>query len=181
MFWALASVVTLCGAIFVVSLLLNLVVGTTPRTGIDTRSASASPTYPPFAGVVQTETPEVATPGYSPILTSTPAQPQASSTEPAAPPTASLTAISTATIEATASPTAAVAVNPTVQGLVPAKVVRVVDGDTLDVKIGGQTSRVRIIGVNAPEVSGTVMCYGAEATIKTRQLVDSVGGEVLLE
>lgn len=184
MFWALASVVTLCAVIITVPLLLSLAAGTTPRTGIDTRSAStspapkASPTFPPFAGVVQTETPEVATPGYYPTPT---AQPSRSPTESAAPPTASLTAMPTATIQATASPTSAPAVTPTVQALVPAKVVRVVDGDTLDVKIGGQTSRVRIIGVDAPETYGTVMCYGAEATAKTQQMVDSVGGEVLLE
>src|SRR5262245_60492734 len=32
-----------------------------------------------------------------------------------------------------------------------AKVVKVIDGDTIDVALNGQTTRVRLIGINTPE------------------------------
>lgn len=66
-----------------------------------------------------------------------------------------------------------------------AQVVEVVDGDTLKVSIGGgPTQTVRIIGVDTPETKDPrqpVMCYGAEATAKTQELVDVAGGHVQLE
>ena len=37
--------------------------------------------------------------------------------------------------------------------LIPASVVRVVDGDTLEIRAGSRTERVRLIGVDAPESS----------------------------
>ncbi len=43
----------------------------------------------------------------------------------------------------------------------PAELVAVVDGDTLDVRLGGVVERVRLIGVNAPERDE---CFYAEAT-----------------
>lgn len=49
-------------------------------------------------------------------------------------------------------------------------VVSVVDGDTLDVRIDGQTYRVRLIGVDTPEVHGQVECYGREASDRTKAL-----------
>lgn len=64
------------------------------------------------------------------------------------------------------------------------QVTRVIDGDTLDVAVGGETLRVRIIGVDTPETkdpNSPVMCYGAEATAKTQELVDRAGGNVILE
>ena len=43
-----------------------------------------------------------------------------------------------------------------------AEVVRVVDGDT--VELGGGIGKVRLIGVDTPEVYGGVECYGREAS-----------------
>ncbi|HMT61320.1 MAG TPA: thermonuclease family protein, partial [Microthrixaceae bacterium] len=48
-----------------------------------------------------------------------------------------------------------------------ATVVRVVDGDTIVVDLGGQTERVRLIGVNTPETVDPrvpVQCFGREAS-----------------
>ena len=53
-----------------------------------------------------------------------------------------------------------------------AKVTRVIDGDTIEIE-GGQ--RVRYIGVNTPETVDprtTVQCFGKEASIKNRELVE---------
>jgi uncharacterized repeat protein (TIGR01451 family) len=47
------------------------------------------------------------------------------------------------------------------------KVTRVIDGDTLQVKIGKRTERVRLIGIDAPETSA---CYAGEATRAARLL-----------
>ncbi len=49
-----------------------------------------------------------------------------------------------------------------------AQVVRIVDGDTIDVQIGGQTLRVRYIGMNTPE---TGQPCAAEATNYNAELV----------
>jgi endonuclease YncB( thermonuclease family) len=56
-----------------------------------------------------------------------------------------------------------------------ATVVRVIDGDTIDVRINGQEDRVRYVGVNTPERDEA--CY-AEATAANRALVE--GREVIL-
>ena len=50
------------------------------------------------------------------------------------------------------------------------RVVSIVDGDTIKVRIGGKTETVRLIGVDAPETKkpGTpVQCWGVEATKAT--------------
>ncbi len=59
------------------------------------------------------------------------------------------------------------------------KVTRVIDGDTIEIE-GGQ--RVRYIGINTPETVDPrtpVQCFGKEASIKNRQLVE--GKTVKLE
>jgi micrococcal nuclease len=51
---------------------------------------------------------------------------------------------------------------------------RVVDGDTIDVTIGGQPERVRLIGIDTPETkkeNTPVQCYGPEATTFTESLL----------
>ncbi|QEC47510.1 thermonuclease family protein [Baekduia soli] len=56
-----------------------------------------------------------------------------------------------------------------------AQVARVVDGDTLLVRVGGARERVRLIGIDTPESvkPGTpVQCYGREASAATRRLLD---------
>ena len=49
-----------------------------------------------------------------------------------------------------------------------ATVKHVVDGDTIDIAIGGNTERVRLIGVNTPETKHPtkgVECFGPEASV----------------
>ena len=58
-----------------------------------------------------------------------------------------------------------------------------VDGDTIDVEIGGRTERVRLIGIDTPETKqpdSPVECYGPEASAFTAGLLP-VGTEVLVE
>jgi micrococcal nuclease len=47
----------------------------------------------------------------------------------------------------------------------------VIDGDTIRVRLDGRDQRVRLIGVNTPEVDwygGRAECYGSEAALYTR-------------
>jgi endonuclease YncB( thermonuclease family) len=57
---------------------------------------------------------------------------------------------------------------PMPQGAREARVVRVVDGDTLVLTRLGSS---RLIGVDAPEVRGRTECFAAEATAFVRRLV----------
>src|SRR5689334_4575454 len=55
-----------------------------------------------------------------------------------------------------------------------ASVVKVVDGDTIDISLNGQTSRVRMIGINTPESVDprrNVQCFGTEASNRLKQLL----------
>jgi micrococcal nuclease len=55
-----------------------------------------------------------------------------------------------------------------------ATVVRVVDGDTLVVDVGGREERVRLIGIDTPESVAPgrpVECFGAEASHRLAELV----------
>lgn len=55
------------------------------------------------------------------------------------------------------------------------RVVRVVDGDTIIVRLGGADERVRYIGMDTPETvkPGTpVQCYGKRASAENHHLVD---------
>jgi micrococcal nuclease len=55
-----------------------------------------------------------------------------------------------------------------------ATVVRVVDGDTVRVKLGGAEERVRLIGVDTPEThgpGGLRECFGQEATTQMQHLL----------
>ena len=55
-----------------------------------------------------------------------------------------------------------------------ATVKRVVDGDTIEIAIGGKTERVRLIVVDTPETKNPtkgVECYGPEASAYTEQLL----------
>lgn len=56
-----------------------------------------------------------------------------------------------------------------------AEVVRIVDGDTIIVELGGQEERVRYIGIDAPESvqpEQPVECFGPEASDANAELVD---------
>lgn len=55
-----------------------------------------------------------------------------------------------------------------------ATLVRVVDGDTIDVRIDGTEERVRLIGIDTPETKKPdtpVECFGPEATAFTTSLL----------
>lgn len=57
-----------------------------------------------------------------------------------------------------------------------ATVLRVIDGDTIEVRIGGQIETVRYIGVNTPEIQHPTKGrepYGEEAKQENRRLVES--------
>lgn len=62
------------------------------------------------------------------------------------------------------------------------KVVKVVDGDTIDILLDGKTERLRLIGINTPEVVDprkTVECFGREASDNAKKLLS--GQEVRIE
>lgn len=61
-------------------------------------------------------------------------------------------------------------------------VVKVVDGDTIDVSIDGKTERIRLIGINTPETVDprkSVECFGKEASDKAKSILS--GKKVYLE
>ncbi len=54
------------------------------------------------------------------------------------------------------------------------KVVKIVDGDTLDVEIDGKIERLRLIGIDTPETVDPrkeVQCFGQEASNKAKELL----------
>ena len=55
-----------------------------------------------------------------------------------------------------------------------ATMISVVDGDTIDVNIGGHRERVRLIGIDTPETkkpNTPVQCYGPQATRFTKSVL----------
>lgn len=126
-------------------------------TPVAPRPAISTPA--PAARRVPTATPA---PPRPPAKTPAPSRPPAKTPAPTAPPEASY-------------PTPP-------DGLASAPVVAVVDGDTLDVRLGGRRERVRLIGINTPESVDPrrpVECYGREASAKAKELLR--GQTVLLE
>lgn len=62
------------------------------------------------------------------------------------------------------------------------EVVKVVDGDTIDVNIDGKTERLRLIGIDTPETVDPrkpVQCFGKEASNKAKEMLE--GKKVRLE
>ncbi len=62
------------------------------------------------------------------------------------------------------------------------EVVKVVDGDTIDIELDGEVERLRLIGINTPETVDPrkpVECFGREASDKTKSLLS--GKKVALE
>lgn len=67
-------------------------------------------------------------------------------------------------------------------GLTPGEVFAIVDGDTVDITVGDQVVRLRLIGIDTPETKDPnepVQCFGPEATNRARELL--TGQAVLLE
>ncbi len=84
-----------------------------------------------------------------------------------------------ALVAATAACTAST--DPIGDGL--ATVTHVVDGDTIDVEIGGREERVRLIGIDTPETkkpNTPIECWGPEASAFTASLLPE-GTEVRVE
>lgn len=72
------------------------------------------------------------------------------------------------------SPTAPAAPPTAVSVGIVAKVVEVVDGDTIKVSLAGKTETVRVIGIDTPEVVDPrepVQCFGREASAKAKELL----------
>lgn len=70
-----------------------------------------------------------------------------------------------------------------VQNIGTATVVEVIDGDTIDIRVGGHTERVRLIGVDTPETMHPrkpVQCYGHQASAFTAGALP-VGTQVRIE
>ena len=93
---------------------------------------------------------------------------------------------SAATTPAPASPSAPAhsAAYPTPGHLVPARFVRIVDGDTIKVEWKGAVVSVRYIGMDTPETvkPGTPVAWmGPEASAANQKLLDRSGGTVYLE
>ncbi len=66
---------------------------------------------------------------------------------------------------------------------VKAKVVKVVDGDTMDFSVDGKTVRIRVIGIDTPETVDprkSVECFGLEASKQAKYYLET-GMEVELE
>lgn len=70
-----------------------------------------------------------------------------------------------------------------------ATVVEIIDGDTIDADIGGRRERVRLLGIDTPEVAHAAAsgraatdgeCFGDEATAFTRSLIPP-GTQIRLE
>jgi micrococcal nuclease len=84
-------------------------------------------------------------------------------------------------LESTTTPTPTSTFKQTM-GVVEATVVRVVDGDTIEVDIDRTSYKVRYIGIDTPETvhpQKPVECFGKEASEKNRELVE--GKRVRLE
>jgi len=56
------------------------------------------------------------------------------------------------------------------------QVVKIVDGDTIDVNINGKIERIRLIGIDTPETvdnNKPIECFGPEATKKAKELLSN--------
>jgi micrococcal nuclease len=63
------------------------------------------------------------------------------------------------------------------------RIVKVIDGDTVDVSISGRTERVRLIGIDTPETkkpNTPIQCFGPEASDHTKELLP-IGTPVLVQ
>jgi len=55
-----------------------------------------------------------------------------------------------------------------------AKIIRVIDGDTVEVLLSGQKEKVRVIGINTPETIDPrrpVQCFGKEASSHAKEIL----------
>lgn len=155
-----------------VNVVATIAPSATATDSIDLAAADTSPSpTPSMAMVAPTAT-----------MTNTPVLPTATATTPPASPTATTVPPTTTLIPSTATPAPP---TPTAgPQRTAAQVIRVIDGDTLEVQIDGQAYDVRLIGVNTPETvhpSEPVQCFGPQASQFTKDMVARAGSNVLLE
>lgn len=101
--------------------------------------------------------------------------PAAETTTPTASPSATLVLTPRPPASPTLQPAATAPAPSPATGRILAQVVRVIDGDTVDVVFDGQQHRVRYIGIDTPETVDPrlpVECFGREATQRNRELVE---------
>ena len=61
------------------------------------------------------------------------------------------------------------------------RVISVVDGDTLHADINGTDEKVRIIGIDSPEVSGPAECFGQESTDYARAILEGQSVQLIAD
>ncbi len=142
---------------------------------------TAGPAAPPAAPTPQVAAQLEPTLAPSPLPTRT--LPPTVILPAAKPPTPTSTRVVPATVTPTALPqaTPVEAYVPQDSSIIlqPARVTRVVDGDTIEVDLDGASYRVRYILVDTPETYGGVEPFGPEASEANRRLVE--GKTVWLE
>lgn len=60
------------------------------------------------------------------------------------------------------------------QNCPPYKVTKIIDGDTIEVKIKNKIEKVRLLGIDTPEIEGPYTkkeCFGKEASQKTKEIL----------
>lgn len=65
-------------------------------------------------------------------------------------------------------------INQTIPIRETAKVLKVVDGDTIEVNLNNKTERVRLIGIDSPEILDerkSIQCFGKEASDKAKKIL----------
>ena len=135
--------------------------GTAFGAAVLLQACAVPPTATPTAVTLGTALPATVSPisgSPTPRLTSTRTDTPPLTPTPTAVPTAS----------ATLRPVGPASCVPSNSQMETGEVVRVIDGDTIDVRIGGEIYRVRYIGMDTPEVGDP---FGAEATARNRELV----------
>lgn len=145
---------------------------------------TATPTSPPRLAATDTAPPAATSPlTIAPTLPPTPDR---------AIPTPSLSNATAAVVEAQPSEPAVIPLPPTstpanlpentpAPELEPARLVSVIDGDTIEVLVGGRQARLRLIGMDAPETNQGPVCYGPEAAARVAELLRPVAERLLLE
>lgn len=159
----------------------NAITIVVPTRTISPPVTTITPTVRTSAAAIPTTTLPKTTATTSTIPT------QSATTTPAIPKTTATTSAQTTPSVSPSSPPVVTSTAPTTTTSVPttvgeATVVRVMDGDTIEVSIAGKTYRVRYIGIDTPETvePGTpIQPYGPEASAKNKELVE--GKVVLLE
>jgi micrococcal nuclease len=98
-------------------------------------------------------------------------------------PTATATPYSTLqlAIPPETSPTSALVATASPDAITQARVLRVVDGDTLEVEVSGSVFVVRLSGVDAPDTTPQPICFGREAEEYVRAIIAESGERVWLE